>query len=92
LQETTTMSDSKKPDQQAIDRAIAAQLYDNDMAALKELPPARLQIVEQAIADYKKQTADHSQRDWERKVSAMTDRELQDLMRAGDEDKRRNNG
>jgi hypothetical protein len=86
------MTTEKKPDQQAIDRAIAEDLYRNDMAALKELPPARLAIVELAISDYKKQTANHSQRDWERKVASMTDREIQELMRQGDEDKRRNNG
>jgi hypothetical protein len=86
------MSDSKKPDQQAIDRAIALDLYNNDMAALKELPPARLQIVEQAIADYKKQTADTSQRDMERKIARMSNFELEELVRDGDDAKRRSNG
>jgi hypothetical protein len=80
----------KKPDQQAIDRAIAAQLYDNDMAALKELAPSRLAIVEQAIADHKKQTTDHSERDWERKVARMSTKELEQMMRDGDDQKRRN--
>src|SRR5690242_13604862 len=87
----TTMSDStKKPDQQAIDRAIATDLYNNDMQALKDLSPARLQIVEQAIADHKKQTTDHSERDWERKVARMSTKELEQMMRDGDDQKRRN--
>jgi hypothetical protein len=80
-----------KPDQEALDRAIAADLYQNDLNALKELSPARLQIVERAIAA-KKQNADTSQRDMERKISRMSDFEIQELIRDGDDAKRRGNG
>jgi hypothetical protein len=85
-------SDSKKPDQAALDRAVAQQLLDNDLAALKELSPSRLQIVEAAIAAHKKQTVDHSERDWERKVANMSQKDLDQCMRDGDDAKRRGNG
>lgn len=84
------MTTEKKPDPGAIDRAIATDLYNNDLAALKDMPPARLQIVEQAIADYKKHTADTSQRDMQRQIAKMSDYELEQMIHDGDDARRRN--
>ncbi len=86
------MSDSEKKQQESLEQAIAKDWYAGIQNDLKQMSPGQLAVTQKALADFVASTADTSQRDMERKIARMSDRELQEMIRDGDEAKRRNNG
>jgi hypothetical protein len=72
--------------------AVAKDWYAGIQNDLSKMSQGQLDVTQKALADFVAKKSDHSEADFNKKVSRMTARELEEMMRDGDEAARRKNG
>jgi hypothetical protein len=82
----------KQPNQEELAQAVAKDYYAGIQNDLANMSPGQLAVTKKALADFEAKKADHSQRDMERKIARMSTWELEEMIRDGDDAKRRSNG
>ena len=71
-----------------VTEAVAKDYYALIQRDLSIMSPGQLEITKKALADFEAKNRDTSQRDFEKKISRMTDAQLREFVRDCDDERR----